>query len=128
MKTRFTLAASALAIAATPLLAKAPDDAALDRLLAGRSAGQAVPCLTLSRVQTSTVVDGVAIVYRVGSTLYVNRPRDGADRLDQDDAVVNRTAATRICQGDPIQTQDRFTGTLRGAITLGEFVPYRRAG
>jgi hypothetical protein len=128
MKTRFTLAASALAIAATPLLAKSPDDAALDRLLDGRTAGQAVPCLTLSRVRTSTVVDGVAIVYRVGNILYVNRPRVGADRLDQDDTIVNRTAATQICEGDPVQTQDRFTGTLRGAITLGEFVPYRRDG
>ena len=128
MKTRFTLAASALALAAAPLMAKPADDEGLDRLLTGRSAGQAVPCLTMSQVRSSTVVDGIAIVYRVGSTIYVNRPRAGAERLDRDDTIVTQTAASRICEGDPVRTRDPYTGVFRGAITLGEFVPYRRAG
>jgi len=129
MKTRIATFSAIVLIAATPVAAQPwSGEPGLEQAIEGYSPGQPVQCIALSRVRSSTIVDGTAILYRIGNTLYVNRPRAGASRLDNDDLIVNRSASTRLCRGDPIRTQDPYTRAFRGAIVLGEFVPYRRGG
>lgn len=123
------LAAAGLLATATAATGQSPDpEGELERALAGRVADRPVQCLALSRIRSSTVIDGTAILYRVGTAIYVNRPRAGAERLDRDDMIVNRSASTRLCRGDPVSARDPHSGAYRAAIILGEFVPYRRAG
>lgn len=119
------------ALAAAPATAgryDTPDrEAQLERALQGRVAGEPVDCINLRNTTQSTIIDDTAILYRVGSTIYVNRPRNGAESLDRGDTMVNRLyGGNRLCSIDTVRMIDPFSGMLTGVVFLGEFVPYRR--
>jgi hypothetical protein len=106
---------------------KLAPEAQLSRAVEGRLAGAAVDCINLRPSGSHQIVEDSAIVYRTGSTLYVNRPRFGAQSLNAMDALVTRTFSSRLCSGDVVEVVDPTTGVLRGLVFLGEFVPYKRA-
>jgi hypothetical protein len=117
------------AMLASPALANPDGEAQLERALEGRVAGTPVDCISMSRMSSSQIIDDTAILYRVGSTIYVNRPRAGTEQLNRFDTMVNRlTGSNQLCSIDTVRTVDLTTGVPRGVILLGEFVPYRRAG
>lgn len=117
-----------LLLAGTPALASERGEARLERALAGRVAGEPVRCISLWGSNSSEVIDDTAIVFRVGGTLYVNRPRAGADRLDSSDTMVTRLYGdSRLCSIDTVRMVDLRSGFQTGIVFLGEFVPYRRA-
>ncbi|GAO80445.1 MULTISPECIES: hypothetical protein [unclassified Sphingopyxis] len=119
----------AAALAAVPATAReklAPEDQ-LAKLLEGRVAGKPQNCIPLSTTQSSQIIDKTAIVYRVGSTLWVNRPKGGAESLDDDDILVLKTSGSQLCSIDTLELHDRTSHMYSGFVSLGEFVPYRRA-
>lgn len=119
----------AAALAAVPATAReklAPEDQ-LAKLLEGRIAGKPQDCIPLSTTQSSQIIDKTAIVYRVGSTLWVNRPKGGAESLDDDDILVLKTSGSQLCSIDTLELHDRSSHMYSGFVSLGEFVPYRRA-
>lgn len=97
----------------------------LARMLEGRVAGEATSCIRSFPTMQSTVIDGTAIVFRQGNTLWVNIPRD-ARYLDNSDALVTRTFGNRLCRTDIVHTYDTTVGMETGTIFLADFVPYRR--
>ncbi len=99
----------------------------LERALEGRVAGEPVNCVSLRAVRNSRIIDGTAILFDAGSTIYVNRPRSGAESLDRDDTQVVRSFSGQLCSIDTIRMVDPVSGMFRGSVFLGEFVPYRRA-
>ena len=101
-------------------------EARLAQLLDGRVAGPPVNCIQSRGIDSSEVIDKTAIVYRQGSTLYVNRPRGGADQLNNDDILVTRNYTGSLCSIDPVNLVDRVAHFQRGFVSLGEFVPYRK--
>lgn len=115
-------------LAAAPAQAASPDrEAQLERALAGRVAGEPVNCINLRNATQTTVIDETAILYRIGSTIYVNRPRSGAESLDRHDTMVNRLyGGSRLCSIDTVRMVDLRSGIMTGLVFLGEFVPYRR--
>jgi hypothetical protein len=117
-----------VALAATPAAAARRDspDAQLHRLLEGRVAGPPIRCISLANAGSSTIIPGRAIVYRVGSRLYVNLPRSGASSLDDDDILVTRTFGNRLCSRDPVNLVSRAGRMPRGFVLLGDFVPYEK--
>lgn len=120
---------AATALAATPAVAKeklAPE-AQLAKLLEGRTAGEPQDCITLSSVSDSQVIDKTAIVYRIGGTLWVNRPTTGAESLNDDVVLVTKLSTGRLCSIDTVELHDRTSNFYRGFVGLGKFVPYRRA-
>lgn len=119
----------AAAIAAAPASAKEKlsPEARLDKMLEGRVAGEPQNCISLSSARSSTIIEGTAIVYRAGSTLWVNRPKGGADSLDDDDILVTKTIGSQLCSIDAVQLVDRTSHMYSGFVSLGDFVPYRRA-
>lgn len=130
------LASLAPVFALTPIAAQAAQDQPmteemskgeqrLAKALEGRVAGEPENCIQLSRITSSTVYDDTAIVYRVGSTLYVNRPESGANFLDSRDIMVNRSPMGQLCDIDTVQMMDQ-TGFMSGIVFLGEFVPYTK--
>ena len=122
------LAVAALAAApAASAREKVAPEAKLAKLLEGRVAGEPEDCISLSQARSSQVIDGTAIVYRVGSTLWVNRPESGAASLDDDDILVTRLITDRLCSIDTVELRDRSSHFYSGFVSLGEFVPYRRA-
>ncbi|MEG3180801.1 hypothetical protein [Sphingomonas sp. LT1P40] len=129
---RALLTAASLALLALPGAAIAQDkaypkgEAELAKMLEGRVAGTPVKCLPTFAMDNSTVIDKTAIVYRSGSKLYVNRPRGGADQLDDDDILLTKIYGSQLCNVDKVDLIDRSSRMWSGFVMLGEFVPYER--
>ncbi len=119
---------AAAAIAAGPAAAKEKlsPEAQLEKMLEGRVAGEPQNCINLSSARSTTIIDGTAIVYRVGSTLWVNRPTGGASSLDDDDILVLKTSTSQLCSIDTIELRDQTSRMYSGFVSLGKFVPYRK--
>jgi hypothetical protein len=120
---------AAAAIAAAPAATareKLEPEAKLAKLLEGRVAGKPQDCIPLSTTRSSQIIDKTAIVYRIGSTLWVNRPKGGAESLDDDDILVTKTIGSQLCSIDVVELYDRSSHFYSGFVSLGEFVPYRR--
>lgn len=127
MKT-LILAAGALIAAATPVQA-APHrggEAELAKALEGLEPGKPVDCVQLNRMHSTRVIDRTAILYEEGGTVYVNRPRGGAESLNQWDTLVTRTTTSQLCSIDVVHLYDPSVHMERGVVFLGEFVPYRK--
>lgn len=128
MRPLITAIIAAAALAASPATArdKLEPEAKLAKLLDGRVAGEPRDCISLSAVSSSQVIDGTAIVYRIGSTLWVNRPENGAESLDDNDVLVTKLSTNRLCSIDIVQLRDRSSHFWTGFVALGDFVPYRK--
>ena len=129
MKSRFSTALTAgllgLAVAgAAPL---APGEARLAQALDGRAAGKPVHCLNLRYARPSRVIDGTAVIFESGRTLYVNRPLSGAESLSQSNALLIKSLTGEICRGEGVRLFDNGSRIDAGVIFLGDFVPYRKA-
>lgn len=125
--TLFIVAALAAVPAASSAREKLAPEDQLAKLLEGRVAGEPQDCLPLTSLGSSQVIDKTAIVYRSGSTLWVNRPDGGANSLDDDDILVLKTTGSQLCSIDTIELRDRSSHMYSGFVSLGKFVPYRRA-
>jgi hypothetical protein len=101
-------------------------EAELARALQGRVAGEPVQCIDLHRIRGSRIITDTAILYDAGSVIYVNRPENGAEELNQWDTMVTRTPSTRLCNVDTVTMVDRGSQSFQGVVFLGDFVPYRR--
>jgi len=126
MRKLLTLTAGALLIGGAAQAKPADREAELARALDGRVAGEPVQCIDLHRIRSSRVISGTAILYDAGSVVYVNRPDNGADQLNQWDTLVTRTPTTRLCSIDTVTLIDRGSQSFSGVVFLGDFVPYRR--
>ena len=119
--------AGALMAGAASAHGAAPDrEAELARAIEGRVAGEPVDCINLRQVRNTRIIDNTAIVYDAGNTIYVNRPRSGAESLDRWDTQVTRLHTNRLCSIDTVRMVDPQSQMLSGIVFLGEFVPYRR--
>lgn len=119
----------ALGLAAAPAIQAAPKltgEEQLAKMLEGRVAGEPVSCIPLYNTTDTTVIDGTAIVYKVGSTYYVNRPNN-AKSLRDDDVMLVKLHSSQLCSVDIVETRDRSTFMYNGFVGLGKFVPYRKA-
>jgi hypothetical protein len=114
------------AATAAPAVTPVDREAELARALEGRVAGEPVDCIDLNRVRSTQIINDTAILYDAGSTIYVNRPRGGADSLDRWDTIVTRLHSSRLCSIDTVQMVDPTSHMLSGVVFLGDFVPYRR--
>lgn len=99
-------------------------EASLARLLEGREAGTPLRCIPAGVTLDRKVIDHTAIVYRIGSTLYVNRPSNVA-ALRSFDTVKVASRSTTTCRDDVVQTFDRTDGMMwQDSGRMGDFVPY----
>ena len=101
-------------------------EAKLAKALEGHVAGKPVDCIDLHRVNDSQVYAGIAIVYQDGRTLYVNRPKIGADSLRSDDILVTKTFSTQLCSIDTVRLIEQGSRFEHGFVGLGQFVPYTK--
>ena len=119
----------AVAVSSAALVQAAPresGEAELAREIDGRIAGKPVNCVPLHQMRSSRIIDGTAIVYDAGTTIYVNRPRGGARSLDRWDTLVTKTFGSSLCSSDVVQLYDAGSRMQTGVVFLGEFVPYRK--
>ena len=126
------LATAALALTgATAAIAKTSPsergEARLARMLEGRSAGEAVRCVSALRSNSIQVIEHVGIVYDAGKTIYVARATN-PDMLDHWDIPVIERFGSQLCSTDVMRTIDRGGGQFSGVLFLDDFVPYTKAG
>ena len=121
------LAAAALAAGVPAAAAHEKGEAKLAKLIDGRVAGAPVHCLSTFQRRNLEVVDHTAFVFKDGDTLYVNRP-SGANFLSWSDVPVFKIWGSELCDKDMVHLHDRSTGMLGATLSLGDFVPYKRAG
>jgi hypothetical protein len=128
---RFLIVATVLVLAGVPAhsadkATKAEmNEAKLAQLLKGRTAGTPVTCIPAFQSNRLDVIEGVAMVYGSGDTLYVARPTH-PDSLRWDDIVVINRMGGQLCYTDVIRTVDRMSGFTTGVVFLDKFVPYRK--
>lgn len=123
-----TLLAGAALLAAPIANARDRDtpEQQLAKLLKGRVAGKPVDCISLVRTGSSQIIEGKAIVYSDGNTLYLNEPRGGAEQLDDNSILVTNTFGSQLCSIDAVRLIDRSSFFPRGFVSLGQFVPYAK--
>jgi hypothetical protein len=122
---------AALALAGTAAAAAThveKGEARLARMLEGRTAGQPVSCITTMDPGKMQVIDGVAVVYDAGKTIYVARPTDPHMLRRTDALVIDRFSGSRLCVQEAMRTIDRYDGHITGVVFLKDFVPYTKAG
>lgn len=129
------LAACALTLSAPSALAEVQidkpiaeitkGDIRLAKLLEGREAGKPVSCIRHLPTDRVQIIDGTALVYGRGNTIYVNYTKDPSD-IDDWDTLVTRRFGSQFCKTDIVTRVDRGSGFFSGAIFLDNFIPYRR--
>lgn len=117
---------AALATATLALAARPSPDEQLAKAIEGRIEGEPVKCIRLSNIRSTRVIDKTAIVYDVGNTLYVNRPKAGAAFLRDDAILVTDTRSSELCNIDIVKLMDPGSKMLSGSVGLGDFVPYTK--
>jgi len=123
----------ALGLASMPMAAQADQprsvkqEERLAKMLAGRTAGKPVDCINQQQIRGSTVLDRTAIVYEMNNgTYYVNRPKSGANFLNDNLILVTSTQINRLCSVDIVRLVDSGSGMSMGSVGLGPFIPYPR--
>jgi hypothetical protein len=106
----------------------AQERAALQRELAGRvPVGPPLSCLPPGPTYESRNVSENTIIFRRGSTMYVNHPAGGCNGLGNPAyALVTRSVGMGPCRGDIAEVTDLSTHTMIGVCSLGDFLPYGR--
>lgn len=126
MRKLLPLIAGTLLLGGVAQAKPADHEAELERALAGRVAGEPVHCIDLHSIRSSRVITDTAILYDAGGVLYVNRPANGAEQLNQFDTLVTRLPSTQLCNVDTVTMVEPVSHTFTGVVFLGDFVPYRR--
>jgi len=101
------------------------NEARLAELLKGRTAGEPVGCIPEFQSTRVEVIEGLALVYGMGKTIYVAKP-DQPGTVQWDDVMVVKRTGGQLCNTDIIRTIDRFSGFTTGVVFMGKFVPYRK--
>jgi hypothetical protein len=102
--------------------------AKLDKLLAGRVAGEPKRCLKGYVTNNPIGIDDHTMLFRDGPRLWRNELRSG---YRCDDVGMNRMLVTvnknmRLCDGDTASIVDSKDGSGVGTCVLGPFVPYTK--
>lgn len=123
--TAVLLIAGATALAADKPARAEKNEARLAKLLEGRTAGMPVTCISSFHADKLEVIEGVAMVYGSGDTLYVARPTDPKS-LRWDDVIVINRFGGQLCNTDFVRTVDRMSGFTTGVLFVDKFVPYTK--
>lgn len=120
------LALAVLVAPAASAKAASSGEAELAEMLEGRVAGSPVDCIPDHGSDGVRIVDGTAMVFRRGSTIYVNRLA-GADFLDNWDLpVFYKWGGSKLCKLDRVELRHRNSHIPGQTLHLAEFVPYTR--
>lgn len=100
----------------------------LSQALAGRTAGPAVECVYNYPAMQTQTIDQWTVLFRRGSTVYVQNPRGGCPGLGTPGytLVTRAVGGNRMCSGDIARLADLSSGTSGGSCILGPFVPYTK--
>ena len=125
------LATAAFGMLSSPVLADenaqmTRGEEKLAKLLDGRVAGEPQSCIRTLGSRNLSQIDGTALTYRDGDTVWVNYTRNPESIDDRDIMVIDRFSGSSLCRTDQVKLVDRVNGFLSGILLLDEFVPYKK--
>ena len=125
------LATAAFGMLSSPVLADenaqmTRGEEKLAKLLDGRVAGEPQSCIRTLGSRNLSQIDGTALTYRDGDTVWVNYTRNPDSIDDRDIMVIDRFSGSSLCRTDQMKLVDRVNGFLSGILLLDEFVPYKK--
>ena len=125
------LATAAFGMLSSPVLADenaqmTRGEEKLAKLLDGRVAGEPRSCIRTLGSRNLSQIDGTALTYRDGDTVWVNYTRNPDSIDDRDIMVIDRFSGSSLCRTDQVKLVDRVNGFLSGILLLDEFVPYKK--
>jgi len=103
----------------------------LQRLLAGKTAGQPISCLQTTYTNDMQIIDGRNIAFKQGSrTVYLMRLSEGCHLLGAGNyALLSRQlGGMGYCQGDIERVLDTTSRMTVGSCGIEQIVPYTVAG
>lgn len=100
----------------------------LAEALAGRVPGKPVNCIPTYRADDMQIIDDWTILFKDGSTIYVQNPEGGCPGIAaQRNVLISRPMpSTQLCSGDIQQLFDPVTRIGGGACVFSDFVPYTK--
>ena len=125
------LATAAFGMLSSPVLADenaqmTRGEEKLAKLLDGRVAGEPQSCIRTLGSRNLSQIDGTALTYRDGDTVWVNYTRNPDSIDDRDIMVIDRFSGSSLCRTDQVKLVDRVNGFLTGILLLDQFVPYKK--
>ena len=125
------LATAAFGMLSSPVLADenaqmTRGEEKLAKLLDGRVAGEPQSCIRTLGSRNLSQIDGTALTYRDGDTVWVNYTRNPDSIDDRDIMVIARFSGSSLCRTDQVKLVDRVNGFLSGILLLDQFVPYKK--
>ena len=125
------LATAAFGMLSSPVLADenaqmTRGEEKLAKLLVGRVAGEPQSCIRTLGSRNLSQIDGTALTYRDGDTVWVNYTRNPDSIDDRDIMVIDRFSGSSLCRTDQVKLVDRVNGFLSGILLLDQFVPYKK--
>jgi len=125
------LATAAFGMLSSPVLADenaqmTRGEEKLAKLLDGRVAGEPQSCIRTLGSRNLSQIDGTALTYRDGDTVWVNYTRNPDSIDDRDIMVIDRFSGSSLCRTDQVKLVDRVNGFLSGILLLDQFVPYKK--
>lgn len=126
----FTAAIMLAACSTTPSQPErsAEAEAQLTKALAGRVAGAPVKCIPTYRADDMDIIDDWTILFKDGSTIYVQNPRGGCPGIaNHRNVLVSRPIpSNQLCSGDIQHLFDPVSRIGGGACVFSDFVPYTK--
>ena len=123
----------AIVLAACSTTAPQPErsaeaEAQLRKALAGRVAGAPVNCIPTYRADDMDIIDDWTILFKDGSTIYVQNPRGGCPGIaNHRNVLVSRPMpSNQLCSGDIQHLFDPVSKIGGGACVFSDFVPYTK--
>ena len=104
-------------------------EADLTKALAGRVAGAPIKCIPTYRADDMDIIDDWTILFKDGSTTYVQTPRGGCSGIAAHrNVLVSRPMpSSQLCSGDIQHLFDPVSRIGGGSCVFGDFVPYTKA-
>jgi Family of unknown function (DUF6491) len=113
-----------------PAPIRAKEAKLLAKELEGKVAGKPTNCIsTFGNENLIRISDDMLLYRSSGRLVYQNKLRSICPGLANDsDIIVTEIFGGQLCRGDLVRLVDRSSGIPGPACSLGEFIPYRKAG
>ena len=109
-----------------PLRRTAEGQAALARLLAGKSAAQPISCMQHYYFSDMTVIDGRTVAFHAPGTAYVVQLSPGCEEIASGGypLLTTERGGIGLCTGDIARVLDTTTHFTIGSCGIDRIVPY----
>jgi len=94
--------------------------------IAGRVAGPAQRCVTLSQSEGLHAANRSTLAVGSGKTVWVNHLMDGCSGFGRWDVLVTEPMGTEYCRGDLVRSFDSVSKIQGPTCRLGDFIPFTR--